>query len=635
MSKTKHIIMIFLLALSIFGCSNESKVVKRFGVDVKNFNGLEIPVALKEPLLSTDEIKTINSLDVKKKISTLADLFSYFRSADYDAKDSASFSDWVCEMLFGDYEEAGTIVLNNKTEEYCVLYLKSDGMYYPVDIYAQYKEGKGWMDGYTGQECYFTNKEMMLEEIENSYGNGLYPEKALREYYITAPNTKAYKVECDDENGMKTFVFGASELPVEIGLPQLTEEEILQLNETNASEHINTFADFVAYMGLHSDALEGVNSSLGPAASTALAMDFLVGDYDEVGKVNFHQPNNHYESLYLKVNGKYYLMDAFHRNMYSKTPFTSKEEINDYYVSNDKGSAITETSFVEATFLGFAEAPNGMKLKKEERLGEEVFVYCGVQIPLGTGLPKLTYEEIDTMIETKNYDAIKTKITTLADAVCYFVRAKFRACSNFDEGVDPGNLIFDDESRNFYTVSGKEMLMIKCGQCSSMSTCLHYILDGDYSEFGYISLQYENGGGHVECYLKNEGRYYLFSPAEYTLRIGEDGIFEPFPEHNWNFLYTEEKASADSLDELIQEIILSPNPGSPNEKVKKCYTIVSKGDYCIEQDHASFPDGTEVKGWTKDSLVAYKSFDHDWKSMERFDGFKKQLKNPVLIENAD
>ena len=126
------------------------------------------------------------------------------------------------------------------------------------------------------------------------------------------------------------------------------------------------------------------------------------------------------------------------------------------------------------------------------------FLHNGIEIPVGTGQPKLTDEEIDALIATEDYDYIAEQITTLADCVNYYVRADF--C--YGDGV-----IDNGEG---WSVSAQQTMQRRTGQCSAMSNCTNYLLWGDYDEVGYVAIS-----GHAMTYILQDGVYYLVEPYDY------------------------------------------------------------------------------------------------------------------------
>ncbi len=56
---------------------------------------------------------------------------------------------------------------------------------------------------------------------------------------------------------------------------------------------------------------------------------------------------------------------------------------------------------------------------------------------------------------------------------------------------------------------GYDAVRTNSGCCATDSNWLHYILDGDYEEVGYIATSQRDGSGHVYNYIYHDGWYYI------------------------------------------------------------------------------------------------------------------------------
>ncbi|MBQ6479425.1 MAG: InlB B-repeat-containing protein [Erysipelotrichaceae bacterium] len=262
-------------------------------------------------------------------------------------------------------------------------------------------------------------------------------------------------------------------------------------------------------------------------------------------------------------------------------------------------------------------SPAGKKLPVKERLGENVYTYCGTQIPVALGAPSLTNEEIDGLIamvdsqrglspeevDTSILDEVADRITTLADMACYLQRSKFtftnKTLDNIDIfGPDVGNIGFSGDEF-LYTISGAESLLVNEGQCSSTASLTEYLLHGDYDELGYIKIsQLDNG--HAMIYIQTEDKYYLIDPTEYVYKNGG----------TWLRFLNADKAGSQSLEELIS-IVHNANYPTPKEQNIKTIAYVYDGIFCMCGDdgwlndpdvNIKLPVGSEVK--------VYIGFDH-------------------------
>ena len=418
--------------------------------------------------------------------------------------------------------------------------------------------------------------------------------------------TSEEKIEFETftKNNHEYYKYHYQEIPVALGYPEHESDGMKDITEETEVEQINTFADALMYVKKY--------PSDQPKDYVDRITRLIYADYDSAGRAEINMDNDYYAFFYVEKNGNYYLFDVFHMirggnswlmnvnegNCVFDSKESMKEKLDEQFNSN-------RTVFVESKDYGTATAPNGMILNLNSRLLEEVFEYCGVQIPLGLGLPELTYEEIDKLIEEKDYEKTSSRIKTLADAVCYLSRAGFRFINNDSNiqteeyyGPDPGNLFFYVDRINFkYTISGKETLMIGQGQCSSMSTCLNYLLYDNYPEIGYIDIKYSDDDGHAMIYIKNENRYYLINPVDYVLSLRPDDTYDSELSYQWLDFYSDEKGSANTLEELMEEFCSSPIPAKPNVSVKKLATYVFDGVWCntVVQNEFIMPEGAELK----------------------------------------
>lgn len=249
------------------------------------------------------------------------------------------------------------------------------------------------------------------------------------------------------------------------------------------------------------------------------------------------------------------------------------------------------------------KAPNGEVLKETENYGVPVFEFAGTTIPVGLGLPQLTDEEIDALLEENDPRKAKETITTLADFVNYCYRGKF----TFGDGLI---FFFEENGTGIQTTSsGYQTLLRREGQCASMASCLHYVLGDDYEEVGYVCVD-----EHLMAYILCDGFYYLINPVDYAYYKGE-----------WNrtwlghLIYTETGVQPTDLvycSEDFQNIadsIIGKEIGVPLTFV---YTYTGPGDF-LRIGFSGVPEGSNAKSWCGDVDVSYHMFtQYDWLSQE-------------------
>lgn len=275
----------------------------------------------------------------------------------------------------------------------------------------------------------------------------------------------------------------------------------------------------------------------------------------------------------------------------------------------------------------------------EERLGSKVFRYCGYQIPILLGYPKLSFKEIDKLIKNKDYKYVAQQITTLADAVAFVTRGNFKYNLNSEGTIgdgfhimDIGHVVYDDEDF-LYPLSGYELMSIKQVQCLTSTTLLHYLIAKNYDEFGYIILRGSEEWGHSMAYIKAGGKYHLINPTNY---FDHQYTWLPFYEEN-------EKLCCDTLEELMHNLIYGSDTYGCGDKFLKVYTVISEGlspygniNKKLPPDIDIFPLGQKVTAWLPTEWK-YVEAKHNWKDENYVVGYinllKKQYSNLTTTTN--
>ena len=234
--------------------------------------------------------------------------------------------------------------------------------------------------------------------------------------------------------------------------------------------------------------------------------------------------------------------------------------------------------------------------------GEKSYKYKDYFYLIEYGTPKLTDNNIEKLIDSANngdYETIKNTIETIPDAVAFMKANGFKpsqrnsliSTSEYGGG-DVGNILYYDDIF-FYTISGVESLIVKIGQCTSTSTLFKYLLEDDYEEFGYVNMWCSSDktsdgiDGHTINYFKDNGRYYLVSPAFY---LADDGAWE---------VYEELWCGFENVEEMMQKLHDSSYPVGKHV-MSLAYTY--DGIYCIgsingrgENCTVIVPEGSDVK----------------------------------------
>ena len=326
----KLIIYIILTILVLSGCASEKTVSQKYGEDVISFHGFELPAALGEPILTENKLKDISDSNRGEMIKTVADLLSYMKKTGNDS-DSKSFSTLSCNILFGDYKEAGIVKIDFEDgSEYYEQYFCSDGKYYPINGYAQLTEKKKWMEDYSGDLWSFDKREEMIDAIKTGFPSNGKTVKGVYAIplYLTSNNGEAFRVDYSSKKYPFYYYCEDVKIPVILGTPQLSEVDISALANNDdfdeVADVISTYPDLVAYKKLkNGDAPFDTDQ---PYKIAEVVMNMLCYDYDEVGRVIAHQDNNGYTYSYIKNGESFCLIDLFLEDRGVIGVFDSKEE---------------------------------------------------------------------------------------------------------------------------------------------------------------------------------------------------------------------------------------------------------------------------------------------------------------------
>lgn len=339
--------------------------------------------------------------------------------------------------------------------------------------------------------------------------------------------------------------------------------------------------------------------TLRPDLIIELAVQILFGDYEELGMVTISP--EYYVFLYVKQDGVYSIYDVL-KSTYVGTDvkavtFDSGDAMIDYAVKNRNGTSGQITICPSSAVT----APNGDKLPLTSNFGTPTFQYADTTIPVGLGLPELSDEEIDALLAENDPRKVKDTLTTLADFVNYCYRGNFL----FGDGLI---CLYESSGRSVQTTcSGYQTLQRRIGQCASMSSCLHYVLDGDYEEVAYVMVD-----EHLMAYIRCNGLYYLVNPVEYVTTMYENNrrtsswLDDIAHGSNGTFCSVDFQDIADSL-------YGSPiGPGT----ITHVYTYTGPGDF-LRIGFANFPKGSKAIRWYGPEPVGYASYtQYDWLSQE-------------------
>lgn len=116
-------------------------------------------------------------------------------------------------------------------------------------------------------------------------------------------------------------------------------------------------------------------------------------------------------------------------------------------------------------------------------------------------------------------------VSTLYEALqLYQVSGFISADDNIRMGEN--GIAWEHHKPGYYAV------LTNCGCCATDSNWLHYILDGDYDEIGYIATSQRDGSGHVFNYILHDGWYYMIDLTHYRTdwiaTATEDGYLDSY-----------------------------------------------------------------------------------------------------------
>lgn len=252
-------------------------------------------------------------------ISSISDALSFVELEELNQPKECC--DLLVRLLWGDYDFTGTIDLSTANNHYFVFFLQTDGEYYAFDPFSR---GSDWIlnpsyDCFTGDDLEQLGQQLSLacpflgkNEISASYLAG----------YELRPH------------GAETYSFADTTIPVGLGQPEYTCEEIdafIALEDyAYWAEVINTFPDAVhlyQHLGLtfhdnqntltigefsyYCSAWQVLKDRSGQCLTMSNLNHYLLHDnYDEVGYVHVRSPGDGHIMTYILEDGMYYLINS-------------------------------------------------------------------------------------------------------------------------------------------------------------------------------------------------------------------------------------------------------------------------------------------------------------------------------------
>lgn len=99
----------------------------------------------------------------------------------------------------------------------------------------------------------------------------------------------------------------------------------------------------------------------------------------------------------------------------------------------------------------------------------------------------------------RNPEKLKQKVKTLNDVVAYFRLSGFK----------PDYYGTYKIGQWHYNRPAEDTIRVNMGNCGATASVIHYLLEDDYEEVGFIHFL-RRDGGHVFNYVKRNGYYYVF-----------------------------------------------------------------------------------------------------------------------------
>ena len=387
----------------------------------------------------------------------------------------------------------------------------------------------------------------------------------------------------------------------------------------------------------------------------------LEGDYEDIGYVWISNFGDNDTSIYIYEDGLYYFLHPFEylnnaqpngwlshmpeefiacaedfqtiadnikKHWYGPKGANSKP-IGEVYLIRSEGDFVVGSAYPYLAFpagtevteyygRGFVYLNSVLNWQSQTRMvdapeiyhGTQVFSCAGTNLPVGLGLPELSDKEIDALIAEGDYEKMAKNITTMADAANLCHRMELE----FDESRD-NNRHGEFNYRN----SAWSVLENRIGQCVSMSNLIHYLLQGDYQEVGYVNVR-TSGDGHVMNYIRHEGMYYLINSADYVYMYNPEHTIRVY-DTAWIQDWPSDMICAAEDFQTIADSLMEYMTLGDGKKPELVHLVQSPGDYVVggRGKQRLYPEEytvTEYYGFgfafaTADAL--------EWKSQTRID----------------
>lgn len=193
----------------------------------------------------------------------------------------------------------------------------------------------------------------------------------------------------------------------------------------------------------------------------------------------------------------------------------------------------------------------------------------------------LTPEAAKALVDAQP-EVVKEQVKTAADLLMYMMAANIQACDGCYCDEWDGNLWHTN-------MNARQVMQTKLGNCGSCANLANYLLEGDYTEIGFMDHAYYpgEGGSHVYNYIFHEEKYYIVDFSWYLFGNYAPDLSYPIP-------------VMDSLEEwswrIKEDVFLGYYP---NVNIIVSYTSSGQQLPVIFGDDKGyyFPTGTEYIVW--------------------------------------
>ena len=590
------------------------------------------PAALVEPILGQEKVESLykarNEAAAAEAITAVGDALYYIIAADMHSttpgKQPRDAVNMMRKLLAGDYEAVDCLGSNfNDNGGMDLLLVQHDGVYYAFDVFNPYGD-------WTFRASSNFNDQDLVRLIERLIAVQPYEGTILQHVFVIGdvaqrdygmPNDKepcftvldAETLQKANEhradllaNGTRVDILRKFEVYDDtLVTPVLGREKVTELYKTAdldvAAEAITNITD--AFYYLEEASYDTAVDFSNPLEACKLVAHLIGSDYDSVGYIDFNYIDSFYRLIYIEDSGVYSAFDPF-RATTSWILRSESENASGTNLDNLSKKLLSTFPFKGTEFLSIQIVRNALT-----PLGAEEYSYLGTTLPVALGQPQLSDKEIDALIADGDYEKIAQTVNTLPDAVNYITRA---GITYSDEPINQiiGRMNYCYSACQLIKNSYSPWSLTKNGdgQCTMFSNLIHYLLEDDYDEVGYVSIR-SPGDGHIMVYIYQDGLYYLIDPSQYGTLIPSDWL-ESFPAV---------LGCSDDFQDIADSIIAQWILPIDKKHVNQVHLVKSPGDFVDGESGRCHPIGTEVVPYYGIKDIVYIEAEYEWDTQTRID----------------